>query len=264
MWTRLHVQHASNVFQQVLEFCRLEVLEAPSRGIKRLHELIDLISTSGYDKLNTVSLSDMGKNAKFVKPDRMSLPEKGGVLAPEDHLKGKHRDLFLRMAEHVPAVGEPIVGVKACHRVAKAHVREVYDRLLASGVAKLIPASEGLYDSRGKLIAGGLFAVSHKPNTDRVINDRRPFNRLERRLVWAKLPHGALLTQVILEDHMSIRASGDDLQNFFYLLSHVPEWLPRNVVGEPVPGHWFEEWGCDPNGSYMSLLSQSCTCAWGT
>lgn len=112
-----------------------------------------------------------------------------------------------------------------------------------TGVACLIPVEQALHDAAGNVISGGLFAVPHKAETDRIILDRRPQNELERRLVMARLPHGSLLTQLILPKGFSIRGSGDDLSNFFYLLKHTEEWLGRNCVGEPFDGGKFTDWG---------------------
>jgi len=58
-----------------------------------------------------------------------------------------------------------------------------------------------------------------------------------------KLPHGCMLiTQIILHPNCSIRGSGDDLQNYFYLLRHQEAWLHRNCVGDPVSGAAFTEY----------------------
>lgn len=108
-----------------------------------------------------------------------------------------------------------------------------------------------LRDERGNIVSGGLFAVPHKTETDRVILDRRPMNELEKRVVMAKLPHGSLFTQIILPKNSSIRASGDDLSNYFYLLKHHEEWLGRNTIGSPVKGRDFVDLGCDPKKEYM-------------
>ena len=80
----------------------------------------------------------------------------------------------------------------------------------------------------GNVISGGLFAVPHKADSDRVILDRRPQNELERRFVMAELPHGSLLTQLIIPKGYSIRGSGDDLSNFFYLLYYT---IRNGLVG---------------------------------
>ena len=186
-----------------------------------------------------------------VRPDRMSLPEIAGIIDPADHLKGEHLSSFNNILQEVPHDCPPQPPTKGCFKVRQEEIVEVYNRLLDSGVATLIPQELALRDSQGKVISGGLFAVPHKPHSDRIICDRRPLNELERRLVWAKLPHGALLTQIIVPKGYSVRGSGDDLSNYFYLLKHKEEWLPRNTIGEPVLGKWFTKYGCDPEKSYM-------------
>ena len=169
----------------------------------------------------------------------MSLPETAGIVDPADFLKGEQLEQFRSMPSEIPIEAMPSSSLKPCHRVRDSDVVGVYTKLLRSGVAVLLPEEDGLYDKQGNLIAGGLFGVAHKEHSDRVINDRRPFNRNERRLVWAKLPHGTLLTQLVLSNDLSVRASGDDLKNFLYLLKHRDDWLPRNVVGKPVSGEFF-------------------------
>eukprot|EP00438_Fugacium_kawagutii_P030304 Skav204412 [mRNA] locus=scaffold398:166413:168713:- [translate_table: standard] len=76
-------------------------------------------------------------------------------------------------------------------------------------------------------------------------------NELERRMIMAKLPHGSLLTQLIVPKNSSIRASGDDLSNYFYLLKHHEEWLGRNTIGSPVKGREFLDYGCEPEKEYI-------------
>lgn len=80
-------------------------------------------------------------------------------------------------------------------------------------------------------------------------------NQLAKRIVLAKLPHGSLFTQLILPNSSSIRASGDDLANYFYLFKHREGWLGRNTVGKPVKGEHFIDFGCDPKKEYI-LRSQ--------
>ena len=89
-----------------------------------------------------------------------------------------------------------------------------------------------------------------------VILDRRPFNELERRLVWAKLPHGSLLTQLIVPPGYSVRGSGDDLSNYFYLLKHQDSWLPRNAIGSVFDGEGYEKYGGKRKG--VSFVIPGC------
>ena len=41
----------------------------------------------------------------------------------------------------------------------------------------------------------------------------------------------------------SVRGSGDDLSNYFYLLKHRDDWLPRNAVGAVFDGKGYEKYG---------------------
>ena len=128
----------------------------------------------------------------------MSLPETAGIIEPRRFLKGQRLEAFNSMATTVPLDTEPVFPTLGCFKVEPHDMEAVNQKLLGSGVATLIPEELGLKDRAGRTITGGLFAVDHKATSDRIILDRRPFNELERRLVWAKLPHGSLLTQLIM------------------------------------------------------------------
>ena len=51
--------------------------------------------------------------------------------------------------------------LRACHNVAPADELGVVKKLLSS--------------ASGSIVSGGLFAVPHKTDSDRIINDGRPF-----------------------------------------------------------------------------------------
>ena len=85
-------------------------------------------------------------------------------------------------------------------------------RMLEIEMAVLLPEEAMLRDACGRGIKGGLFAVLHKADFDRLINDRRPFNEWERRLQWAHLPHGSQLTYLVLGEGEHVRGSGDYLR----------------------------------------------------
>ena len=249
-WTSLHQDYAGSLHDQVLLFNRLRCTDALGRGLEHLEKLVKLIRNSDY-KPGLQQLSEDISCAMDVRPSRMSLPEKAGIINPADHLKGSHLEAFEKMLEVVPHDIPPDPPTKGRFKVRPHDVHEVYSKLLESGVATLIPEKLALRDESGNIVSAGLFAVPHKPDSDRIICDRRPLNELERRLVWARLPHGALLTQLIVPKGFSVRGSGDDLSNYFYLLEHKPEWLHRNVVGHVVSGQGFEKFGFDPNEKYI-------------
>ena len=251
-WTSQHAHHAGLVHNEISQFVRLRSNEPLSRGSQKLSEFIHRIKPQVSDyQPGPYTLEELSQSAMYVKPDRMSLPEKAGLVDPRDHLKGEWLRAFERMPYDVPHDIPPLKPTKGCFKVEPNDLTAVYTKLIDSGVAVLIPASLALRDHNGHIVSGGLFAVPHKESTDRIILDRRPQNELERRMVMARLPHGSLFTQLIIPPNCSIRASGDDLSNYFYLLKHHEEWLGRNTVGKPIPGEWFPQYGCKPGEEYM-------------
>ena len=250
VWTDKHVAYAGYLHDEIHKFDRLKVDDTLSRGLQELNKMVTLVRNSQYSP-GPYSVEELQTVAKAVEPTRMSLPDVAGIIDPADHLKGDRRQTFLDMVRQVPHDIPPENPTKGCFMVNPSDTFEVYSKLLNSGVATLIPVDHALKDSKGNVISGGLFAVPHKPQTDRIICDRRPINELERRLIWAKLPHGALLTQIILPKEYSLRGSGDDLSNYFYLLHHRPDWIHRNCVGKVVRGSDFVSFGCEPSTEYI-------------
>ena len=244
VWTSKHSTYAGFLHDEIHKFGRLSEDDSLGRGLEELNKMVSIIRNSQYSP-GPYTVEELQSTARPVQPARMSLPEVAGIIDPVDHLKHEHLESFLQMPQTVPHDVPPESPTKGCFKVNPEDVVEVYTKLLDSGVATLIPESQALRNSQGEIISGGLFAVPHKTDTDRIICDRRPMNELERRLIWAKLPHGCLLTQIILPKECSIRGSGDDLSNYFYLLRHRPEWIHRNCVGKVVSGRGFEKYGVD-------------------
>ncbi len=251
-WTKIHSEYASRLHIQISHFVRLRSNEPLCRGNQKLSEFIDKIRPhNSHYKPDTFNLESLCENAKPVKPERMSLPETAGIIDPLDFLKGKNREIFENFAERVPHDIPPPKPTKAVVKVSPEDLPVVYRKLIDSGVATLIPTEMALRDQEGNIVSGGLFAVPHKELTDRIILDRRPQNELEKRVVMAKLPHGSLFTQLIVPKSHSVRASGDDLSNYFYLLKHHESWLGRNTVGKPVKGSHFLDYGCEADREYI-------------
>ena len=250
VWTSKHSTYAGFLHDEIHKFGRLSENDSLGRGLEELNKMVSIIRNSQYSP-GPYTVEELQSTARPVQPARMSLPEVAGIIDPVDHLKREHLESFLQMPQTVPHDVPPESPTKGCFKVNPEDVVEVYTKLLDSGVATLIPESQALRNSQGEIISGGLFAVPHKTDTDRIICDRRPMNELERRLIWAKLPHGCLLTQIILPKECSIRGSGDDLSNYFYLLRHRPEWIHRNCVGKVVSGRGFEKYGVDADKNYV-------------
>ena len=249
-WTSLHAAYAGFLHDEIHRYTCLRCDDEPlSRGILKLSELVKVVRNSTYS--GNTDIDKLSRVAKSVKPSRMSLPAAAGIIDPSKFLKGSHLEAFENMSTQVPHGVEPPNPTMGCYKVAPEDISEVNHRLLSSGVATLIPESMGMRNSKGEIITGGLFAVDHKPQSDRIILDRRPFNELERRLVWAKLPHESLLTQLIVPKGYSVRGSGDDLSNYFYLLKHRNDWLPRNAIGKPFDGEGYETYGGEKGKKYL-------------
>ena len=249
-WTSLHAAYAGFLHDEIHRYTCLRCDDEPlSRGILKLSGLVKVVRNSTYS--GNTDIDKLSRVAKSVKPSRMSLPAAAGIIDPSKFLKGSHLEAFENMSTQVPHGVEPPNPTMGCYKVAPEDISEVNHRLLSSGVATLIPESMGMRNSKGEIITGGLFAVDHKPQSDRIILDRRPFNELERRLVWAKLPHGSLLTQLIVPKGYSVRGSGDDLSNYFYLLKHRNDWLPRNAIGKPFDGEGYETYGGEKGKKYL-------------
>jgi hypothetical protein len=248
-WTSSHAAYAGYMHDEINRYVRLQSSEPLSRGILKLSELVNIVRNSDYS--SSQAIDKLARVAKNVKPERMSLPQKAGIISPEQFLKGEHLKAFQEMPSTVPHNLAPPKPTKGCFRVEPDDLVAVNHKLLESGVATLLPESLALRDSEGKIISGGLFAVDRKAESDRIILDRPPFNELERRLVWARLPHGSLLTQLIVPKGFSVRGSGDDLSNYFYLLQHNQQWLPRNAVGQCFDGEGYEAYGGKKGESYI-------------
>ena len=126
-------------------------------------------------------------------------------------------------------------------------------------MAVLVPEEEIPLTRNGTPLLGGLFSVLHKTDSDRLIFDRRPQNSTEILLSdWLDLPLGAQLIHRTLVPGQGIRASGDDLDCYFYYLLHEPGWWRENAVGRSLDGQQlYELWG-KTRDSISMLLARGC------
>ena len=246
-------RYACNLCQDVSGFVRASN-GSPllSRGTRKLDDVIKLLSSSGFSG-DAYDVDRLAMGAKYVTADRISLPSKAGTVDPAHILKGERKAIFENLHKEVPLCNKPVSTVKPCYLVSEDQKLAVNYRLLRTEMATLIPYESALLDSHGNVIFGGLFCVDHKLDFDRLIFDRRPQNMFERRLGWARLPHGTLLTQLLVPTGQSVRGSGDDLSNFFYSLKHIDPWLVRNVVGDgtPLNGSDYLEFGACASRKYL-------------
>lgn len=248
------MSYARTMYAKVLSYCAVP-RGTMDRGTLKLDELISRIKNSQYDP--EISFDDAICGAKGVNPSRVSLPERAGILDPRDHLSGKQLREFNDMPHSIPETCRSSKDGPACHKVDPKDWPVLLKKLYQADMITFLPKSEVLAEGR-RLIKGGLFCVPHKPESDRLINDRRPLNLREKRLGWCQLPAGHMLTQLILNRDESIRASGDDLQNYFYLIKHLESWHHRNAFGQPFKGKLLPELGLEPSQWYVPAFKVVC------
>ena len=253
-WTALHEKYARAMFNKVLHYCACP-RGTMERGTSQLQKLVERIQSSQYDP--SIDLDTALTGALEVDPSRISLPEKAGVLDPKEHLKGRHLDEYLRMPLDIPTSCCNGDDPPACHKVKDEDWEGLLRKLHAAQMVTFLPKSQALKEGK-KLIKGGLFAVPHKETSDRLINDRRPKNARENKLGWCELPAEPMLAQLILEETESVRASGDDLSNYFYLIKHLEEWQPRNCFGKEFKGELLQDLGLSPKETYVATFRVLC------
>ena len=254
VWTSCHENYARTMYRKVLQYVT-HPEGTWERGTAKLDDLISRIRLSFYDP--SVSFEEAMSGAMAVDPSRISLPEKGGILDPAHHLTGRQLKQFCSMHKDIPADGPMGKDVKPCHKVNSSDWPILLKKLYDADMITFLPEDQ-VYKENGRSIKGGLFCVAHKPSSDRLINDRRPLNIRENRLGWSTLPCGSLLCQIILEKGESIRCSGDDLSNYFYLIRHAEEWYPRNAFGDPIKGRELPGLGLKDDQRYLPAFKVVC------
>ena len=189
-------------------------------------------------------------------PDRMSLPTKAATVKPEDILPAERAHAFLSRANLVdPDLDRSFDIPDPCYLVNKSVESEIRVKLLASGMARLLPLDQALRRPNGKPLVGGLFSVAHKEHTDRLIFDRRPQNFAEDRLNWSFLPLGQQLTRVWIPPGHGIRGSGDDLKSYFYQLKNAEGAIKRSAFGRSFDGSLHPECGGVAGTQYILCLN---------
>ena len=66
------------------------------------------------------------------------------------------------------------------------------------------------------------------------------------------------LTSLLVGPGESSRGSGEDLSTFFYSLTHLPAWVPRNAIGISMLGSEFSEFDLEPSMEYFLGLRVVC------
>ena len=170
--------------------------------------------------------------AKPVVASRIALPTKAGQCDPElfrDACEVAERRNLVHMVLAEERQPRPLP--RGCLLVDAREERALRCRMVECGMAVLVPEGEVPLDADGRKIHAGLFAVPHKAHCDRLIFDRRPQKAGERRLRWARLPHGTMFTQTRLRPNQILRGSGEEISIFFYHLKSPLAWWKRNCYG---------------------------------
>ena len=102
-------------------------------------------------------------------------------------------------------------------------------------------------------MSAGWFGVDHKQHVDRLIQDRRPANAIERRLGWAELPGGEQLAQLVLGNDEEVRGL-DDLRTYFFDLARPIKASPKNLVGRRLRGEDLPDHGVQAGELYYLSL----------
>ena len=197
-----------------------------------------------------VAPPEVGPATLPVSAERIAVPEKAGTVDPRDFLDEEKAAVLnnLHALRKPEWLWEDIV--RAFHQVPMEEEDRVALRLLESGMAVLLSEDELPRDSRGRLLPGGLFCVPKNEQEDRLIFDRRPENGTMERLHWTQLPSGACFAKLLLGEKEYLRASGDDLRNYYYMLKLPPNWVRFNAVGRRVSQKILKARGIQNGGHY--------------
>ena len=242
------------LFEGTIPFCRAQPSEDWSRGRKTLYDTISSFYSNDVVVGDVSSCNNVA--ARQVRNEHISLPSTAGILDPCTALCPERQRVLKDMRQIIkPEEQWPDPLPRPCFMVDPAEEQGLRVRLVGCGLASLLAENEVPTDSYGRKLLAGVFAVPHKSDSDRLIFDRRLQNATEHRLQWCTLPHGSQLTQIRLEANEHVRGSGDDLSNYFYLLSHQPNWRSRSAFGRVFAGAEAAALGGDPGARYHLCLN---------
>ena len=180
------------LYRRLVSFCTTRAGDVWTRGRKTLLESLKELESKNLKPGDCAQIYN--RPPKPVLPERVSLPERAGLCSPENYLCAERARVY-RDLERIILPEEswryPIPKpCTFCSKTDECFLRKV---LVGSEMAELVLEDEVPCGSRGRKLLAGLFAVVHKPTSDRMIVDRRPQNCTEGRLGWAQLPHGTML-----------------------------------------------------------------------
>ena len=241
------------LYHRLIGFCKTRAGDVWTRGRKTLLESLKELESRNLKPGDCAQIYN--RPPKPVLPERVSLPERAGLCSPENYLCAERARVYRDLEKIIlPEESWRYPIPKPCMFCSKTDERFLRKLLVGSGMAELVLEDAVPCDNRGRKLLAGLFAVEHKPTSDRMIVDRRPQNCTERRLGWAQLPHGTMLCHLRLQPWEDIRASGFDISNFFYNLKNPRCWRKRTAFGRVFSGNEALELGGDPEKRYHLAL----------
>ena len=105
---------------------------------------------------------------KPVLPERVSLPERAGLCSLENHLCAERARVYRDLEKSIlPEESSRYPIPKPCMFCSKTDECFLRSLLVGSEMAELVLEDEVPCDSRGGKLLAGLFAVEHKPTSDR-------------------------------------------------------------------------------------------------
>ncbi len=225
---------AGNIRDDLLSYLRSDRgLASPTfvGGRARLAQQLLVLTEAAPGQMLDLSVATA---ALPVDPSRVSLPERAGSIDPAKVLPAPYRDAFLNWEREVRVHSSdwPSPLPRSCHTLPKDRERDFIVDLVRRGMGSLILASQVPTDpATGQPILSGFFCVVHKPDKDRLINDRRAVNETELRLKWLSLPAGPQFCLLFLGRGETVRASADDFETYFYSVRAPAETTPWNATG---------------------------------
>ena len=194
------------------------------------------VRTLSFSHLDTHSLA---QGALEADPDRIAVPERAGLVHPEEFLKGTRGAQFCALDElAIPGLDRSPDPVP-CYMVAPHKEKRIRGMLLSKGMAMLI--QEDVVARRlggSRLLLGRGFCVARKQATDRLIFGRRPRNAGEKDAVAGpSCPSAPCSERSVCELMKVIEGQATTyVRTYFCQLRRRDSGLARNAFGRRIAG----------------------------
>ena len=246
---------ADRLLGETLEFASPDLVlgrlrcEGKRATVEALLRQVEGFAASGYCE-SVQAASSIPSSAMAVTAKRVAVPEEAGCVDPLEWLPPEQAQIVedLDQIRKEPHLWEE--RCVPCHRVPLSEEAAMCEKLLTTRMAVLVREDVLPRGPEGHLLSGGLFAVPKNEAEDRLIFDRRPENATMMRLDWGSLPSAACYTRMLLGDTQYLRASGDDLRNFYYTLRFPEKWVRYNSFGRRVDPEVVQRHGGDRSVPY--------------